>query len=121
MDALRHDRLKYPTRLRVLGVPRWGAKTFLKHLFDRILRSEVVPMKLTKRETAWLRNGPLARSGTGPVIGYKVENLPPGHEASITRFRSHWLILHKKDGLTSKWEGPYASPDAALEALERRV
>ena len=59
---------------------------------------------------------------TGPVIGYRVKNLPPSEEAAIADFGGHdqakWQILRTKNGVQGKWTGNYATAQEALGAVE---
>jgi hypothetical protein len=50
-----------------------------------------------------------------------VKNLPPGHDAIIIKVQNDWLVLYSESGVESEWKDRYASADAALEALERRI
>jgi hypothetical protein len=76
---------------------------------------------LTKREIAWVRNGPVW--GTGRVIEYRIEGPSPDDEAFVANFGSwnhdNWKVLRVKDGAGGDWTGAYGSADEAFAALQQ--
>src|SRR3989304_4918262 len=77
-----------------------------------------MPIKLTKREVASFRSGPVY--GTGRAFKYKVGGMPPGEEATITESPNQgWRILRTKNGVQGDWTGEYESADEALAALQK--
>jgi len=77
---------------------------------------------LTLHEISRSRTGPIV--GTGPVIEYRVGNLPPGEEAFIANFGScnedHWRTLQAKNGADGPWSGDYTTAADALSELQKQ-
>ncbi len=76
----------------------------------------------TLREDAWLRDGPVYKSGQ--VIGYRVGGMPDGKTARIANFgapnRDDWRIIRiTPDGTQTDWTGHYESVEDALAALQQ--
>jgi len=76
---------------------------------------------LTMHEIARSRIGPVI--GTGSVIQYRVDGLPPGEDAFIANFggcyEESWRVFRIKSGVAGRWDGYYQTADDALVALQK--
>jgi len=57
-------------------------------------------------------------SSGNTIASYIVGGLPLGKQAAIARRDGAWSIWHVGDGSPDEWHGRYATPEAALEALQ---
>jgi hypothetical protein len=53
------------------------------------------------------------------IIRYTVVGLPHGEQATIFRFGSSWQILRAFNDVSGDWDGPYATAEQAVTALQR--
>jgi hypothetical protein len=75
-------------------------------------------MTLTKHEVAQIANA----SGTSRMPQYSVSGLPPGENALIAQFPHRgWALLRWNESWHGNWSGGYASPEAALKALNDQI
>jgi hypothetical protein len=77
-------------------------------------------MERTMHESAWLNSG--GPWGTGCVIRYEVDGLPPGERISIADFGGphfpSWGVLKIKDDVSSGWKGDYSSAGEAMKEIQ---
>jgi len=53
------------------------------------------------------------------IIRYAVAGLSHGEQATIFRFGSSWQTLRSINDVAGAWDGPYATAEQALTALQR--
>ena len=51
------------------------------------------------------------------ILQYEVLGLPPEFKALIRKKDGHWQLLRVKNNVPGRWDGVYATPEAALAVL----
>jgi hypothetical protein len=75
-------------------------------------------MMLRKHEVARISDA----GSTNRMPQYSVSGLPPGEFALIAQFPQRgWAILRWNEEWHGNWAGGYATPEAALEALNDQI